>query len=677
VTSRLSRPHREPPYDAWQMSRNRHLIAVAGILAALIAMPSGATAAPPTTSADQADQTVVRYRNDSTRAERIAVARDLGLSVVTTTPDARTQVVVGPGESAATVRRRLLADRHVEAVGPNLRRELSDDITAEPYFGSEWGLHNTGQTVSGEVGLSDVDIDGLEALRITRGSPDVVVAVIDSGVDFSHPDLADRAWTNPGEIPDNGIDDDGNDYVDDVNGWDFCHGDATVFEGATNWHGTHVAGTIAASLNGVGVVGVAPNVSVMALKFIDGPTCGSDAMAIEAIDYAASFGVPIINASWGGQGFSDPLDKAMGESGALFVAAAGNQSLDLDDPANDFYPARSTQPNVLSVAAIDQRGELAVFSNFGATTVDIAAPGVNVLSSVAAQRGCDPCWGYADGTSMAAPHVSGVAALATTVMTGPFSATGLRAQVLGRAVALPTTAGLTATGRSVNAWRVVDLVGPVARPPSRYWFANASAIGSAINTNVAWPAAADDHSGVVSYVVRRRFGTASWAVVANAAPTPTYRGNLPFGISTRFSDAGRDGAGNVGATAIGGLVTAILFQDTSSLATYSGAWSTVSTSTASGGRLHASSRAGASVTFRTSGRAMAVVGRLGPANGQAKVYVDGVYVRTVDFHRTTTRSRVVVFQRSWATSGTHTIKVVVVGTAGHPKVEVDAFPVLR
>jgi hypothetical protein len=157
----------------------------------------------------------------------------------------------------------------------------------------------------------------------------------------------------------------------------------------------------------------------------------------------------------------------------------------------------------------------------------------------------------------------------------------------------------------------------------------------------------------------------------------TVRTPITFATATNYGIRARDNLGVVSDQADGPGVIAKLFQDTSSQATYAGSWSSVSTSTASGGRLHTSTRAGASVTFRTSGRAMAVVGRLGPANGQAKVYVDGVYVRTVDFHRTTTRSRVVVFQRSWAASGSHTIKVVVVGTAGHPKVEIDAFPVLR
>ena len=152
-----------------------------------------------------------------------------------------------------------------------MHRDL--DPTDEPGWDLLWGLHNTGQPIRGYSGTANVDIDGLEASAITHGDPAVVVAVIDDGVDFSHPDLAARAWTNPGESgggkETNGVDDDGNGYIDDVHGWDFCNDDNTVHDFDEDFHGTHVAGTIAASLDGQGVVGVAPNVKIMALKFLD------------------------------------------------------------------------------------------------------------------------------------------------------------------------------------------------------------------------------------------------------------------------------------------------------------------------------------------------------------------------------------------------------------------------
>ncbi len=197
-----------------------------------------------------------------------------------------------------------------------------------------WGIHNTGQSVDGVSGAADIDIDGLEALRLERGDPGVVVAVIDDGVDFSHPDLAQRAWVNADEadgIP--GEDDDGNGYVDDVNGWDFCANDASVGPSGSNSHGTHVAGTIAASLNGQGLVGVAPGIKVMSLRaFSDGSSCDDgDLGIIAAIDYAASFGVPIINASWSGLQRSFPLEAAISDAaGTFLVAAAGNRGSDMD-----------------------------------------------------------------------------------------------------------------------------------------------------------------------------------------------------------------------------------------------------------------------------------------------------------------------------------------------------------
>ena len=175
-------------------------------------------------------------------------------------------------------------------------------------------MENTGQQLFGGVagtnGKPDVDLDAGSALAVTTGDPSVVVAVIDDGIDFSHPDLAAQAWTNPGESgggkETDGIDNDGNGYIDDVHGWDFCHDDNTVHDVNDDFHGTHVAGTIAASLDGQGVVGVAPSVKLMALKFLgDDDACGFDSQAIEAIAYAKHFGVRIANNSWSGRGRLD------------------------------------------------------------------------------------------------------------------------------------------------------------------------------------------------------------------------------------------------------------------------------------------------------------------------------------------------------------------------------------
>lgn len=665
----------------------RRMTALLGIALVGALFPAAMAAAePPKTEA--ADEVVVRYRADTSRAERALIAREHGLTPVRTSPDGRTQVVVAEGRSPATARRELKNDPRVLAVANNFKRELTDDITDEPGFPYLWGLHNTGQHLDGErdqIGTSDVDIDGLQSLRLVRGDSDVVVAVVDDGVDFSHPDLASRAWTNPGEAgakATNGIDDDGNDLIDDVHGWDFCNDDNTVHDPNQDFHGTHVAGTIAASLNGTGIVGVAPGIKIMAVKFIDGTRrCGSDDMAMNAIDYAASFGVPIINASWGGPDDSDVLDKAIEESGALFVAAAGNGNesgvgINLDAPNGPrFYPANSTLPNVVTVAAIDQTGKLASFSNYGTTSVDLSAPGTNVLSSVPPQPACNPCWAWMAGTSMAAPHVSGVAALALSVMSGTPGPVALRSRIQSTGTPLASTATKIATGRLVNALRAIDTVGPVATPINRHGFNVGTIVGSTVSTTMTWPAATDDLSGVKSYMIKRSLGGAAWTTLISSTTTRSYKRAMSFGTPTRFRLYARDNAGNFGNGATGPNVTATLLQDGTSIAKYTGSWSTVSLSSASGGRLHRSTRKDSTVTFTTNARAIAVVGRRGTLYGKAKVYVDGVYKSTIDLYRSTYQSRVIVFNVSWNTTATHSVKLVVAATG--PRIDIDAFAFLR
>lgn len=203
-------------------------------------------------------------------------------------------------------------------------------------------------------------MDAKEASAVTQGDSNLVVAVIDDGVDFLHPDLENRAWTNPGETPNNNTDDDGNGKIDDVNGWDFFHEDNTVYD--------------------EGIVGVAPNVKIMALKFL-GPNGGSTSDAILAIQYAKSKGAKLSNNSWGGGGYSQALKNAIDASGSLF-AAAGNSGTNND--TTPMYPASYTGANILSVAAINNQGNLAGFSNYGAKSVDVSAPGVDVLSSIPA-----------------------------------------------------------------------------------------------------------------------------------------------------------------------------------------------------------------------------------------------------------------------------------------------------
>ena len=328
-----------------------------------------------------ADQVIVKFKPSASPAEEASIRRQEGLEKKKDLGLIDAEVDKVGGQSVEQAVRALNSRPNVEYAQPDFVHHASG-YADEPRFSELWGLHNTGQTIQGSVGVADVDVNGLEASAVTQGDPNLVVAVIDSGVDFSHPDLAGRAWTNPGEVPNNNLDDDNNGYIDDVNGWDFFHGDKTVHDPTEDRHGTHVSGTIAASIDGQGVVGVAPKVKIMALKFM-GPEGGYTSDAILAIQYAKAEGAKISNNSWGG-GPYDPIDQALydaiNNSGSLFVAAAGNNGSNND--AYPVYPASYDLPNILSVAAVDNQGKLASFSNYGASTVDIAAPGVGILSSV-------------------------------------------------------------------------------------------------------------------------------------------------------------------------------------------------------------------------------------------------------------------------------------------------------
>lgn len=326
-------------------------------------------------------------------------------------------------------------------------------IPNDPYFSQKWGLNNTGQAVNGKPpGVSDADIDAAEAWSVGAGSSDTVVAVLDSGVDISHPDLRNNVWVNPGEIPDNEVDDDGNGYVDDVHGWDFINNDNTVYDSPSlDEHGTHVAGIIAAEGNNdIGATGVAWRARIMPLKFISGST-GSVSNAIDALGYAVAEGVEVSNNSWscnfcpGDPALSQSLYNAINDANTskhLFVNAAGNNSANSD--ATPRYPAGYDLPNILSVAATDQHDAFAGFSNYGATSVDLAAPGVDIYSTLPGG------YGFRDGTSMATPHVAGVAALLKS--TSPeLNHLQIKERILESAERKTTLSGKVATGGRLNA----------------------------------------------------------------------------------------------------------------------------------------------------------------------------------------------------------------------------------
>jgi subtilisin family serine protease len=284
----------------------------------------------------------------------------------------------------------LSADPQVESAEPNYLRWISSSVPNDAMFSQLWGLQNTAQSVNGTAGTAGDDIKFMNAwsLAQTSATP-VVVAVIDTGVDYTHPDLAPSMWTNPGEIPANGLDDDGNGYVDDVFGYDFADNTGDPLD--SGFHGSHVSGTIAAAGNNLlGIIGVNYQARIMALKASNDGESFTTAAIISALQYAAMMkgrGVNIvaINASFGGGGSSSTESAAIqatGNAGIIFCAAAGNSSTNHDVTA--VYPASYRLNNMIVVAASDQNDSLASFSDYGPTTVDLAAPGVNVLSTIPA-----------------------------------------------------------------------------------------------------------------------------------------------------------------------------------------------------------------------------------------------------------------------------------------------------
>ena len=290
----------------------------------------------------------------------------------------------------------------------------------DEFFPLQWGLHNTGQEIQdGVTGTAGADIRAVDAWQIHTGSRQVAVAVIDSGVDFTHPDLAANIWQNPGERI-SGSDDNGSGFIDDIRGWHFVRNNNNV-RAIGSSHGTHVAGIIGAiGNNHTGVAGVAWNVSLVPLS-VRGYLGIRAATAIEAIDYSVARGIPISNNSWGGNQYNQLMYESIQQAeqtGQLFIAAAGNSDADDERNIDDrpVYPAAYDLPNIIAVAATDYHDQRPLFSNFGPNTVHIAAPGKAIYSTVNQGDGIgggDYDWW--DGTSMAAPYVSGVAALLLSI----------------------------------------------------------------------------------------------------------------------------------------------------------------------------------------------------------------------------------------------------------------------
>ncbi|MBA2382230.1 MAG: S8 family serine peptidase, partial [Chloroflexi bacterium] len=667
----------------------------------------------------------------------------------------------------------------------------------DPRFSQQWGLANTGQigpaNTNPSSGTVGADIDAKSAWDIRTDASAVTVADIDTGMQLNHPDLAANLWTNPGEIAADGIDNDANGYIDDIHGWNFVDDNAIPED--DHGHGTHTAGTIGAvGNNGIGVSGVAWNVKIMPLKVFSASGQAETSDIIAALEYAVANGARISNNSYGGPVYGQAefdAFAAAAASGHLAIAAAGNSGQNND--THPSYPAAYGLENVVSVAATDRTDALAYFSNFGTVYVHVAAPGFDILSTVPTSM-YSSGYAMASGTSMASPHVAGVAALvaaehptwtgaeirdrilgttrpvvglvnktwtggvidagaalslAPTNLpavplaprlhlqaasdTGASSSDGVtkastltydvtfNRSVTGFALAdlsvTPARSGcalgalsgsgaswtVTVTGcpsggviLAVKAGAVTDaadttVTGPpvqMSAPPVLIDRTNPSASslqvalrigatlsGSAAPIRLSWQGTDGTGSGIAGYDVGRSINGGTWTALPSPVPA-----HLDITAATsgtvRYRVRPVDVAGNVGAWVTGSTVSPRLVQQTSTSVRFHGTWGNSTSTLYSGGSAKVGRVAGASVSFTSTGRSVSFVTTRAASRGKARIYVNGTLVATIDLGGSTA-FRYVAWQRTWSVVATRTIKVVVVGTAGRPRIDVDAFAQLR
>jgi thermitase len=399
-------------------------------------------------SASSADEIFVRFSASDPTAKQAAELASVGGSIVTSYPDGPELVRLRSGVNPSVAVGRLEADAGVTyaTLDATIHIASTPFIPNDMDFSQDWGLNQA----------NNIDIDAPEAYGVSPGSPSVIVAVVDTGIDLGDPDLVGRLWTNP-------VNDAVGGFPNDIHGWNFVSNDNDVQD--DNGHGTHVSAIIAAQANNsYGIAGVAPGVQLMPLKFLDQNGNGTTANAVSAIYYAVQHGAKVINASWGGQQFYGPLADAISYANAhnvVFVTASGNDGTDNDIVPS--YPASYQMPNELSVASVDQNGNLASFSNYGVSTVNLAAPGVNIVSEV--PTSIDPSGlETLSGTSMSTAYVSGVAALVASV--NPFFTAAQIVQRLDSTVKiLPSLEGKTISGGIVDAFSALTSTTPTIWSP--------------------------------------------------------------------------------------------------------------------------------------------------------------------------------------------------------------------
>ncbi len=522
-----ARGRRFPSFDAglparqWgvRMSRVRAVLVFPALLTFLLAFTGGVQSSPgngnarvsPPGQAFVPGEILIKFQPNARAEDRANARAQLGASHIRTFHTGAEHWRLGKGVSVEEALGRMKGNPHVKYAEPNYII-TADLIPDDPRFPEMWGLNNTGQT----GGTPDADIDAPEAWTVSQGSSNVLVGVIDTGVDYNHPDLAANIWTNPGEIPGNGIDDDGNGFVDDVHGYDFYNNDGDPFD--DNGHGTHTSGTIGAvGNNGIGVTGVNWHVKIMALKFLSSGGSGSTDGAVRAVEYSTMMGVHLTSNSWGGGGFSQTLYDAIADAGAHdipFVVAAGNSSANVD--TSPTYPCSYDLASIICVAATDHNDALASFSNFGAVGVDLGAPGVDILSTLPGNS-----YGVYSGTSMATPHVAGVAALIKS-LSPTIPVAQLKSVLMNSGDSKPALNGKTVSGKRLNAFFAI--AEPDTVPPAM--IADLAASGPGSNTMVlTWTATGDDGTTGTAAYYEVRFSTSpidesTWASATRAGNEP-------------------------------------------------------------------------------------------------------------------------------------------------------------
>ncbi|WP_160724103.1 S8 family serine peptidase [Bacillus sp. USDA818B3_A] len=632
-------------------------------------------AAPASSKQISKDEILVKYK--STIKTQVLGALEKNLSIKKAKDFGTTGVKLyklQKGQSVAQTIAKLKQDKNVVYAEPNYK--LTVNSVSDPYYSKLWGLKNTGQNVNGYYGTAGMDINVETAWKKTTGA-NVVVGVIDEGIDINHPDLKNNIWVNPKEKAGDGIDNDNNGYVDDINGWDFYNGDNSVYDQRNgDEHGTHVAGTIGASANTVGVVGVAPNVKIVSLKFA-GPDGGYTSDAIAAIQYAEKMGIKILNNSWGADQYSQALYDAIKNYHGLFVAAAGNDGVNNDYSVLANYPSSYDLPNILAVASIDSDGYRSYFSNYGATTVDVAAPGEEIYSTApyGYSNNYSTAYQFMSGTSMATPHVTGSAAL--VLASHPtYTAAQIKQSLMDNAKKLSTLSGKVASGglvdvgtsvgyskdddipgTSLSGTKVSDSLDQIADVDDVY--AVKLSKGEKLTASLTGATGTDfdlylydskattvkSSDGILKYSEKAGTSSESVSFIAPYAgtfylDTYAYKGKGTYTLSVTLG------------------ATAGSYDNKSEVLNYvsSAPWNVISNAYASNGSYSTINAAKSSVEFVFNGTGIQYNALKNAGQGIAKVTLDGT-AQNVDLYSSMAKYNTTVFEKVDLKPGTHTIKI--------------------